>query len=147
MSSGNSMNGLLACRVCGKAIAHLAQTCPSCGAPNNWMHPDVAHFLSVKDATGISGKFNFTNTKTTVTGQSAAFAPLWAWGIALIFCVIGSFFMLFLGFLALVPAVFISFLILILTTRTDNFHADVVNRQWTSSNERFWKPVRTALKL
>lgn len=141
------MNELIECKTCGKAIASLAEACPSCGAPNDWLHPDIAHFLSIKDATGISRPFNYTTTKTTVSGQTAAKPPVWAWVIAAMISGIAAFLFMLSGFLwAFIVGVFAA-VVLNSTRRFDHFHADVANRSWTSSNDRFWKPVRVVLKL
>lgn len=141
------MSELIKCNTCGQAIASLAQSCPSCGAPNDWLHPDVVHFLSVKDATGISKKFFYTHTKTTIAGQTEASSPVWAWVIAAVICAIGGVLTLMLGIVAMLPVFLISFFVLLLTKRADHFHADVGNRTWSSSNEPLWKPVRVTLKL
>lgn len=36
---------LTGCGVCGGQIAKEAQQCPKCGAPNRWLHPEIARFV------------------------------------------------------------------------------------------------------
>ena len=141
------MNELIECKTCKKSIACLAENCPACGAPNDWLHPDVAQFLSWRKTAVNSRHISFANTKTAVSGQTATYSPWWAWAVALVICVIGSLVMMLHSFIASLPAVFITFLILLLTKRCDHFRADVVNRQWSSSNDAYWQHVRSALKL
>jgi len=38
---------LTACPACGRSIAKEAATCPSCGAPNKWVHPEIVRFFNV----------------------------------------------------------------------------------------------------
>lgn len=38
-------NRLSPCESCGQPVAHEADLCLTCGAPNHWMHPRVARFL------------------------------------------------------------------------------------------------------
>jgi hypothetical protein len=33
------------CDVCGRQIATQAKSCPRCGAPNEWLHPEIRAFL------------------------------------------------------------------------------------------------------
>jgi predicted RNA-binding Zn-ribbon protein involved in translation (DUF1610 family) len=35
---------LTVCNACGRAIAKEAVTCPGCGSPNNWAHPEIVRF-------------------------------------------------------------------------------------------------------
>jgi hypothetical protein len=35
---------MIECRVCHKRIAANAVTCPACGAPNSWLHPEILRF-------------------------------------------------------------------------------------------------------
>jgi hypothetical protein len=37
-------NPLTACAACGQPIAKEAATCPRCGAPNKWVHPEIVRF-------------------------------------------------------------------------------------------------------
>ena len=41
-----STNELIACRACNHMIARAARTCPGCGAPNTWIHPEIQRFIN-----------------------------------------------------------------------------------------------------
>lgn len=36
---------LVPCRECGRQIAKSAAACPSCGGPNDWLHPRIRRFI------------------------------------------------------------------------------------------------------
>ncbi|WP_415903209.1 hypothetical protein ACMXYR_05490 [Neptuniibacter sp. QD29_5] len=36
------------CTYCASEIASIADFCPQCGAPNEWIHPRLVEFLEVK---------------------------------------------------------------------------------------------------
>jgi hypothetical protein len=35
---------LTPCTACGRSIAKRASACPNCGAPNEWVHPEIVRF-------------------------------------------------------------------------------------------------------
>ncbi|MFM9902156.1 MAG: hypothetical protein ACKVOT_14185 [Polaromonas sp.] len=141
------MNELIDCKTCKKPIACVAEICPSCGAPNDWLHPDVAHFLAVQGKISVSKPFNFWHTKTTITGRTEASAPLWALLVAAFLGCAGVLMFLVFGFISAVVVFFFVFLLLLATKRYQHFSADVVSRTWSSSNDRLWSPIKATLKL
>lgn len=141
------MNDLIECKACKKPLACLAVACPSCGAPNDWVHPDLARFRTGKDATGISKPFTFTTTKTTIAGQTKAKAPLWAWFIAVAMWMASAFAFVTAGFFWMMAWSAGAAFVLLASRRADHFVADVVAKTWSSSNEKLWWPVRLALGL
>ena len=46
-STTSSQSGnLIQCQDCNKSLSKHAKECPQCGAPNNWVHPEIARFLA-----------------------------------------------------------------------------------------------------
>ncbi|WP_415900552.1 hypothetical protein [Neptuniibacter sp. QD48_11] len=39
---------LIQCTYCTSEIASIAEACPQCGAPNEWIHPRLVEFLEVE---------------------------------------------------------------------------------------------------
>jgi DNA-directed RNA polymerase subunit RPC12/RpoP len=37
---------LISCPACGRALAKEAVSCPGCGAPNRWVHPEIVRFYN-----------------------------------------------------------------------------------------------------
>jgi hypothetical protein len=55
---------LIPCDVCGRQIATQAAACPGCGAPNEWLHPEIRAFLREQREYG----FGIRNLKTEARG-------------------------------------------------------------------------------
>jgi hypothetical protein len=141
------MSGLISCKTCSGQLAALADACPACGAPNDWVHEDIRRFISEGPKIATTKSFNYSNTKTTLTGQTASRSPVWAWalGAVVFLAAMVGFFMWGIWATLLLGA--LAGLVIKLPARPDYFQADLQARTWTSSNERFWRPVRQLLKL
>jgi hypothetical protein len=142
------LSKLTACITCENAISVLAQTCPKCGAPNTWQHPGIKHFLSIKDATGISRKFTFVRDRISVTGHTAP--KLTFIGYGAVICALLSAIVIGLAFAwwaGLICAFVLPGVAASSNTRFEWFKADFNSGIWVSSNEKFWKPVREKLQL
>jgi hypothetical protein len=60
----------LNCGTCNKEISKLANACPNCGAPNDWVHPSVADFMANLNDYKEMPEFQAYSDKTSATGIS-----------------------------------------------------------------------------
>ncbi len=95
----------------------------------------------------MSQRFTFTYTKTTLTGQTAASTPVWAWIVVTALSIVAALVVFLFGALAALPIFVIMVFTLMLTKRYQHFSADVVTKNWISSNDQLWRPIKTLLKL
>jgi len=138
---------LIKCATCHESIAALAVSCPKCGAPNTWQHPGVEHFLQVKDRLATPMRFNYTTDKTTIAGQTEPKTTAAGWFFGVLFFVGGTGLSMFLGMVPAVVGGFLGALALIKMRTYEWFRADMAKREWSSSDERIWQPVRRTLQL
>jgi hypothetical protein len=158
-----SYNKMIDCSACGKQISVEAATCPSCGAPNKWVHPSIERFLRQKDTTGTSKPFTFASDRLRVYGETKKAMPWfisipaflillaligvdsflryyqeWASGIAP-----GGYWtrLLVIGVITLVGQQVLSYFFAKQKTFRMDFETDV----WTSNDDEFWKPVKDIL--
>ena len=134
---------LICCPSCSKDISVLADKCPACGAPNSWIHPTISEFLSISNSIATKGRFTFEWNKTEIHGEASRRLAWWQWGLFL--------FLIFLT-VAYLPTFYTAVIwggagIWLAIRKKHRFKANVLNSTWESTDEKFWKPVRAALKL
>lgn len=138
---------LILCNACRHSISVLAAVCTNCGAPNTWRHPGIVQFLQVKDATGVSRAFTFSWDKFTIKGRTKPKRTIF--GYFVLFALLPVIFVLW-AFLAWWLAFIVSTVLyayaLGANMRTEYFVVNLFSGEWTSSNEKFWKPVRDKLE-
>lgn len=147
---------LTPCSACKKSISVQAETCPSCGAPNDWLHPAIQRLVEQKDQLGKA--FNFRYKRHEVWGGTERKVPIvinvicWTlfigiFSVAYLFGAVGLAFgpiglittvILFVGYSCVVPFVF---------GKKQSFEANLLTKQWQSSDDDFWREVKTTLKL
>lgn len=59
---------LINCSDCGRAISREAASCPGCGAPNRWTHPEIQRFLRSIHTFGHIPRFDIHAEKFTLIG-------------------------------------------------------------------------------
>lgn len=144
------------CRSCNHKISIEAASCPSCGAPNKWIHPRIEHFLTIKDSTGVTEPFTFVYEKLKISGKTEKTIPrriLWL-SIILFLCVLIPVGLLGTVGLALGPigilpvfivAIVLRFALQAIFAKNKTFTMDFQNHTWTSNDDDFWNPVKTIL--
>lgn len=140
----NQNPNLFQCEACQKEISTLADKCPGCGAPNNWIHPKIKHFLSVKDQIGIADGWNYKYTKTELCGSTVPTLPWWLWFVVL-FCAVPGFAFGIIPGMIIAPIAY--YILKLMYGKTYSFKADLKNGTWQSDNDAIWQPVRAALEI
>ncbi len=147
---------LVPCRTCGREISIEAATCPSCGAPNKWIHPKIEHFLTVKDSTGVTQPFTFNYEKLKISGKTEKKVPRWIlWISILLFlllfipiALLGTVGLAF-GPIGLVAAVVVAlvfrFIVQAVFAKNKTFSMDFQSNSWISNDDEFWRPVKALL--
>jgi hypothetical protein len=132
------------CETCAKTISVLADKCPTCGAPNDWIHPDIKSLISRKNTIGVSKPFTLQWNKTEVWGETKLKVPWWAWLIFALTAPFSAFGSIVVGLLisALCAAV-----LLPLVGKKQTFKANLQTGAWESSDDKFWQSVRSALRI
>ena len=59
---------LTPCTACGRSIAKEAATCPNCGAPNKWFHPEIVRFYQSISEFEFGPSVQFTYEKFVLCG-------------------------------------------------------------------------------
>lgn len=136
--------GLINCDACGKEISAMAAQCPGCGAPNNWIHPNIKHFISVKDQTGMSKPFTFQWNKTEIWRGTEAKLPWWLW-LVIIFCAAPGFAFGIIPGLIIAPVAY--FILIQFYGKKHEFKANLQEGTWVSSDDQLWQPVKSILKI
>lgn len=136
---------LTLCNACGKQISIHSDKCPSCGAPNNWKHPEIIRFeAATSNDIPITMPFDYKCLGTQISGQTKTKLAWYFW-VIIVCCAFPG---LFIG---IVPGLIIAPIMIWFFTavygKKETFVADVQEGTWTSSNEDFWKPVRLFLKM
>jgi hypothetical protein len=144
---------LTPCRSCNHEISVDAAACPSCGAPNKWIHPKIESFLKIKDQTGVVQPFTFEYEKLKISGKTEKKLPRWIlWiSISLFLCalipiaLLGTVGLAF-GPIAIVPVFIIAlifrFILNAFFAKNKTFVMDFQNNTWTSNDDQFWHPVK-----
>ena len=68
---------LMSCSACGQDIATFAVTCPKCGAPNTWVHPEITRFHQLFRS-ARTPPFNVTTDRFLLHGNSTVTPAAWA---------------------------------------------------------------------
>lgn len=61
---------LIPCGMCGATIAKTANACPTCGAPNRWIHPQVERFIENAQQFRTPAEFQYQCDRETVSGRA-----------------------------------------------------------------------------
>ena len=163
---------LTPCRTCQRQIAATAHSCPGCGAPNGWIHPDVDRFLKNLDKIKLPASFKHDSTKTGVHGTAKILTPgpasqwfLIAGGLGILLIVISLALSNYLGvnmrstststFFSLSNGSTLTFtgglILIVLAAALRNaafqqrwFKIDLsmTPPTWESNDDEFWKPIR-----
>lgn len=138
---------LISCNTCGKQIAASAETCPSCGAKNKFIHPRIQDFLNKKNSLDIA-EFDYWHNSHTLHGKrDKDQVGLKVMGGGIIAVIAGTFtfgFLSVLGLVAMAVGLGMS-----LFSKSPEFVADfsVDPPKWSTNNEEFWKPVKDQLGI
>jgi hypothetical protein len=144
------------CKACATRISILADKCPSCGAPNDWIHPDIKRLLEVRSEIGTAEKFKLEWNNIEAWGKTRKKTSRLVSFLALLIF-LGIYLPLgFLGtigkglgpiniFLVIGLALLMVVLLDPLFGKNKVFHANLQARSWTSSDDSFWQPVRSVL--
>lgn len=164
---------LIKCNACEKDISKLADKCLNCGSPNHWIHPKINLLLTKKDEVIPEVKVDFTHSKYEISGVSyqkpkwitvisdtinimlfvifpiGTFIYYYMNGSGVGFSMLGAFMLLGTAAGALFfPLVIFSICLLIFAAifaKKRSFQANLESGEWTSSDEKFWKPVKDIL--
>ena len=61
---------LIPCKACQSEIAAAARTCPKCGNPNSWTHPEIIRLKESANTISIPRlRYQYTNTTVTFMRQ------------------------------------------------------------------------------
>ncbi len=134
---------LTSCTACAKEISTLADKCPNCGAPNEWVHPHIRIFMADMPQNTSKKYFVFHN-KTQIWGNTEKKFPWWMW-IIIIFCSAPGFAFGFIPGLIIAPIAY--YLLLNMYGNKLEFFADFQKGTWTSNDDSFWKPIRSKLDI
>ena len=139
---------LITCAACNRSLSKLADACPSCGHPNSWRHPLVESFVRASPTMQVAVPFTYTYTKTTISGTTAATAPLSAKFMAACL-IVGPSLAALMGSPWWYGAIggLAAAVLLITSARADTFYADVENGVWQSTDDYLFIPVRAALQM
>lgn len=138
---------LISCNTCGKQLAATADTCPSCGAKNTFVHPKIQDFLNKSDSLNIE-KFDCQHNSHVLQGKrDKQMIGLNIMGIGVIGLGIGFFTFSLLSALGLI-AMLVG-LAIQLFSKSPEFVVDFSTDppRWETNDEDFWKPVKTALGI
>lgn len=148
-------SGLIACKACDKQIAKTAKDCPSCGAANDWIHPRIEAFRANEELS-TPRPFKYWTTPTKVWGH----APEKSNAVAIFFVssavwlipsvILADMFGLLFGILAFNAIIILPIAIVIHKNTKKHqvdFETDLAKGSWSSNDEAFWLPVKSALGL
>lgn len=135
---------LIACQACAHMIGPQAETCPQCGSPNEWMHPQVKKIMDGASQLGVERRFMYWGKGAEVWGESVYHSPLAVIGVVVVFC-LGLISGLFSSFFGPIVGGVLSVVVWRGTAKTDTFKANLLKQEWTSTNDKFWAPVYTFL--
>lgn len=147
---------LVPCRSCNRDLSIEAVTCPSCGAPNKWIHPKIENFLREKDNTGVTEPFTFNYEKLRISGQTEKRVPRWILWAGIVFflllfipiALLGTVGLAFgpIGFVtAIVLALIFKFSLHAAFANNKTFLMDFESDAWQSNDDVFWSPVKKLL--
>lgn len=140
-----SNKNIIVCPSCGKEHSIFVDTCPDCGEPNSVVHPSIQKLQS-GEFEG-SNEFTFEYDKNKVWGEKTKGKfGFWLWVVTIIEA----------GFLS--APIVLAFPLILLAVywvnknwffksfmHYDWFEADVKTGSWESSDDEFFKGVKTAL--
>jgi hypothetical protein len=156
----------MACSSCGNQIAFTAATCPKCGAPNNWLHPEIERFAKSLEKNNVLPAKSSVNWKAfRIWGSGLKKNPRqdihpmnWGpklMGVSLLVGILGG--IINVALIAIAPILFFVGLIASLvgmlsdTVPIDQpveFQLDFSCSppKWSSNDERYWADVRQFFK-
>ncbi|HQP88857.1 MAG TPA: hypothetical protein PLL76_21590 [Thermoanaerobaculia bacterium] len=149
MSAVAPLSKLISCSACSHSIAFNAETCPSCGAQNTFVHPGVQAFLSAADRLPMRFQYRYTGLRIvgeTADPQSKILAvggvvtAMMALSIAAVFVLGASTTFLFGSVVAMALLVAVAPFV---KSRGKRFTADFSSGElaWWSDDDKFWLPV------
>lgn len=155
---------LMPCNACGQQIAMTAAACPKCGAPNNWLHPEIERFRASLGQFGHMPPFNVNWDRSVLRGTAEVKRGAHALGdfgwkamaVGLLSMLLGAFLPGTLGVLVpwvIGPLGLFGGLVLMLVstlgnTKTSDFVVSFVvdfshsPPRWQSDDDEFWKDVK-----
>jgi len=151
-NSNTGINELIKCPSCRNEISKLSESCPQCGAPNEWIHPIIKEFVSNNNIF-VEYEFFYNSDKTTITGETELRLPLWARIVNILLMIMAFIVMIVFAFIngpyiisSIIFGVII-FMVLLIFSKKQKFKADVQKGEWESTDDEFWEPVKKTLKL
>jgi hypothetical protein len=135
---------LIECKSCKKQISPLAQSCPGCGAPNEWVHAGVQRFLDNVSSIQPAGGLTYWHDKVSVWGETGKMHTAVSIVITLVTVVVAAPLALFAFWFAFFIG-FVGFFLAGHSKRKETFRADFSTGAWESSSNDFWKPLREML--
>lgn len=155
---------LMSCSACGQQIATTALACPKCGAPNNWLHPEIERFRASLGQFNEMPPFNIKWDRFVLRGTAEVKRGAHLFGdigvkaiaVGLLFMLLGAFLPGTLGILVpwiVGPLCFFGGVVLMLISMLGNDQATdfvvtfVVDFSqsppiWQSDDDDFWKNVK-----
>lgn len=155
---------LMRCNACGQEMARAAAACPKCGAPNNWVHPEIERFLNSIGQFDHMPPFDVNWDRFILRGTAEVKRGAHALGdfggkamaVGLLSMLLGAFLPGTLGILVpwiIGPLGLFGGLVLILVSSLGNYKASdfVVTftvdfsqspPRWQSDDDEFWKDVK-----
>lgn len=141
---------LIACNSCDSKIAKSAATCPSCGAANTWIHPEIERFRArVSELPPVGATYRWTSTEIAGMGPASRGAAMRVLTAAVVVLaagtVLGQAWLLGIGGILLAVGAAMSVLLrgsAIPQCRMD-FSTDPP--RWESNDEKYWAPLRRSL--
>ena len=158
-----SPTNLIACSACNHRIAMTAKACPSCGAANTWVHPEIKRFIDSCNSFTNTGPFQYSHQAFGLQGlaevkrgaHAHAEYGIKAVGAGLLCCFAGIFIpgvlgllLWMIGPLLLLGGMVIFAIVMLQTDRgTDYFLKFSIDFSqspptWTSDDDAYWQEVR-----
>lgn len=156
-------NKLIPCKTCGTSIAKNAKTCPKCGAPNEWRHPEVQRFIENYSRIQVPSACNFNWNAETVSGFASVNRG--AGGVGMKLVIIAALVAMFLGgsiagpiFMLIAGVmVFIGIALMLISMLGPHNPADSMvefsmdfsgpTPRWTSNDDKFWSGVKAFFRI
>lgn len=136
----NFTSGLIPCSTCSHTIGTQAETCPQCGSPNHWKHPQLLTLEESKSTPTrrkITYKIKGAEISASNSYHSLVFILVyWVFAIPFMFAAGGEF-----GFFGAVIAGAVLGLIWTKGTKQRSFSANLNTGVWQSSDDSFWWPL------
>ncbi len=147
MVAANNNGNLIACSTCGVQIAKSASSCPSCGARNTWVHPEILRFQTrVSELPPAGATYGWTSTVITGMGPANRGATMRVLSAAIVVLAAGTIFgqawLLSIG--GILMAVACAMMVLLRDKGIPQCRMDFSTdpHAWSSNDESYWAPLR-----